>query len=94
LTAEVRVPFFPSVVPSTQVATFIDYGAGLLKDPAPGEDRHSSLTGTGVAMYTTLPDYDSTLRVDLGFPLGPTPIGGTLDGDRSPTVYLQATVRF
>lgn len=94
VTAEVRVPFFPSVVPSTQIATFIDYGAGLLKNPAPGEQKHSSLTGTGVAMYTTLPYYDSTLRIDLGFPLGPTPIGGTLSGGRSPTVYLQAIARF
>jgi len=94
MTAEVRVPFFPSVVPSTQIATFIDYGVGSLKDPAPGEQKHQSLTGTGVAMYATLPYYDSSLRVDLGIPLGPTPIGGTLFGDRSPTVYLQAIARF
>ncbi len=94
MTAEVRVPFFPSVIPSTQIATFIDYGVGSLKDPAPGEQKHQSLTGTGIAMYATLPYYDTSVRFDLGFPLGPTPIGGTLFGDRSPTAYLQAIARF
>ncbi|MGH2621720.1 MAG: ShlB/FhaC/HecB family hemolysin secretion/activation protein, partial [Anaerolineales bacterium] len=94
VTAEARTPFFPSMVPSTQVGAFIDYGAGLLRNPAPGQSKSSSLTGTGISLNAALPYYESTFRVDLGFPLGPTPIGGTLSGGRSPTVYLQAIARF
>jgi len=94
VTAEPRIPLFPSVLPSTQVGAFIDYGAGRLLNPATGEATFSNLTGTGVSLNTALPYYESKVRVDVGFPLGPTPIGGTLSGGRSPTVYLQAIARF
>ncbi len=94
VTAEPRIPLFPSVLPSTQVGAFIDYGAGRLLNPASGEATFSNLTGTGVSLNTALPYYESKIRVDVGFPLGPTPIGGTLSGGRSPTVYLQAIARF
>jgi hemolysin activation/secretion protein len=98
ISAEVRVPFFPSLLPaplrSTQVAAFIDNGGGRLLQPAVGESSSSILTGTGFGIQTELPYYASRLRMDVGFPLGPTPSGGTISGGRSPTIYLQAVARF
>ncbi len=94
VSAETRVPFFPSMLGSTQAAAFIDYGAGRLRNPQPGEQASSSLTGTGVGLQTELPYFSTRLRADLGFPIGPKPNGGTVAGDRSPTFYLQAIARF
>jgi hemolysin activation/secretion protein len=98
VSAETRIPFFPSLVPTalkeTQGAIFIDYGAGLLRNPSPGEQRSTNLTGTGVGLQTQLPWYSSSVRLDLGFPIGPKPISGTIAGDRSPTFYFQVTTRF
>ena len=98
LSAETRIPFFPSLMPTalkeTQGAIFIDYGAGHLRNPSPGEQRSTSMTGTGVGLQTQLPWYSSSVRLDLGFPIGPTPIGGTIAGDRSPTFYFQVVTRF
>ena len=98
VSAETRIPFFPSLVPTalkeTQGAIFIDYGAGLLRNPSPGEQRSTSMTGTGVGLQTQLPWYSSSVRLDLGFPIGPKPIGGTIAGDRSPMFYFQVMTRF
>ena len=94
VSAETRVPFFPSMLGSTQAAAFIDYGAGRLRNPQPGEQASSSLTGTGVGLQTELPYFSTRLRADVGFPIGPTPHGGTVAGDRSPTFYLQAIARY
>ena len=98
VSAETRIPFFPSLVPTalkeTQGAIFIDYGAGLLRNPSPGEHRSTNMTGTGVGLQTQLPWYSSSVRLDLGFPIGPKPIGGTIAGDRSPTFYFQVATRF
>jgi len=98
VSAETRIPFFPSLMPTalkeTQGAIFIDYGAGHLRNPSPGEQRSTSLTGTGVGLQTQLPWYSSSVRLDLGFPIGPKPIGGTIAGDHSPTFYLQVMTRF
>ena len=98
VSAETRIPFFPSLMPTalkeTQGAIFIDYGAGHLRNPSPGEQRSTSLTGTGVGMQTQLPWYSSKVRLDLGFPIGPKPIGGTIAGDHSPTFYFQVVTRF
>ncbi len=98
VSAELRVPFMPSLLPapmrSTQVAAFIDNGGGRLLRPAVGESRSDNLTGTGFGVQTELPYYDSRFRVDVGFPLGPKPSGGTISGGRSPTVYLQAVMKF
>jgi hemolysin activation/secretion protein len=98
LSAETRIPFFPSLMPSwlkqTQGTIFIDYGVGSVRNPFPGEPRSTSLTGTGVGMQSLLPWYNANVRLDLGFPLGPTPIGGTLAGDRSPTLYFSIATRF
>ena len=98
VSAETRIPFFPSLVPTalneTQGAIFIDYGAGRLRNPSPGEQRSTSMTGTGVGLQTQLPWYSSSVRLDLGFPIGPMPIGGTVAGDRSPTFYFQVATRF
>jgi hypothetical protein len=52
------------------------------------------MTGTGVGLQTQLPWYSSSVRLDLGFPIGPKPIGGTIAGDRSPTFYFQVATRF
>ncbi len=98
LSAETRIPFFPSLMPAalqqTQGAIFIDYGSGSLRNPAAGEERSTNLTGTGVGLQTVLPWYSTNIRLDLGFPLGPKPIGGTLSGDRSPTFYFSIATRF
>ena len=98
MSAETRIPFFPSLVPTalkeTQGAIFIDYGAGRLRNPSPGEQRSTSMTGTGVGLQTQLPWYSSSVRLDLGFPIGPKPIGGTIASDRSPTFYFQVATRF
>ena len=98
LSAETRIPFFTSLMPTalkeTQGAIFIDYGAGRLRNPSPGEQRSTSMTGTGVGLQTQLPWYSSSVRLDLGFPIGPTPIGGTIAGDNSPTFYFQVVTRF
>lgn len=98
VSAETRIPFFPSLMPvalkETQGAIFIDYGAGHLRNPSPGEQRSTSLTGTGVGLQTQLPWYSSRVRLDLGFPIGPKPIGGTIAGDHSPTFYFQVVTRF
>jgi hemolysin activation/secretion protein len=98
VSAETRIPFFPSLMPTalkeTQGAIFIDYGAGRLRNPSPGEQRSTSMTGTGVGLQTQLPWYSSSVRLDLGFPIGPTPNGGTIAGDRSPTFYFQVVTRF
>ncbi len=94
VSAETRVPLFPSVLGSTQGAVFIDYGAGRLHNPQPGEQPSSSLTGTGVGLQTELPYFSTRLRFDVGFPIGPTPAGGTIAGDRSPIFYLQAIARY
>jgi hemolysin activation/secretion protein len=98
VSAETRIPFFPSLMPTalkqTQGAIFIDYGAGLQRNPSPGEQRSTSMTGTGVGLQTQLPWYSSSVRLDLGFPIGPKPIGGTISGDRSPTFYFQVATRF
>lgn len=98
VSAETRIPFFPSLMPTalkeTQGAIFIDYGAGRQRNPSPGEQRSTSMTGTGVGLQTQLPWYSSTVRLDMGFPIGPKPIGGTIAGDRSPTFYFQVMTRF
>jgi hemolysin activation/secretion protein len=98
VSAETRIPFFPSLMPTalkeTQGAIFIDYGAGRLRNPSPGEQRSTSMTGTGVGLQTQLPWYNTSFRFDVGFPIGPTPNGGTIAGDRSPTFYIQAVTRF
>jgi len=98
VSAETRIPFFPSSMPTalkqTQVGAFIDYGQGRLKNPQPGEIASTSLTGAGVGLQSELPYYSTKLRFDVGFPLGPKPIGGTIAGDRSPTFYIQAIARF
>jgi len=94
ISAETRVPFFPSVLGSTQAAAFIDHGAGRLRNPQPGEQSFSSLTGTGVGLQTEVPYFSTRLRFDVGFPLGPAPSGGTISGDRSPIFYVQAIARF
>ena len=98
VSAESRIPFFPSMLPTalkeTQGAIFIDYGAGHLRNPSPGEQRSTSMTGTGVGLQTKLPWYSSSVRLDLGFPIGPKPSGGTIVGDRSPTLYFQVMTRF
>jgi hemolysin activation/secretion protein len=94
VSAETRVPFFPSVFGSTQAAVFIDHGAGRLRNPQPGEQSSSSLTGTGAGLQTELPYFSTRLRFDVGFPIGPKPVGGTIAGDHSPTFYLQAIARF
>lgn len=94
VSAETRVPLFPSVLGATQAAAFIDHGAGRLRNPQPGENPSSSLTGTGVGLQTELPYFSAKLRADVGFPIGPKPSGGTITGDRSPTFYLQAIARF
>ena len=94
VTAETRIPLLPSMLPSTQAALFFDHGAGHLRNPQPGERRYSSLSGAGVGLQTELPYYSIHLRADLGFPVGPKPSGGTIAGDRSPTMYLQAATRF
>jgi hemolysin activation/secretion protein len=94
VTAETRIPILPSLLPSTQGVVFIDHGAGRVRNPQPGERHSSSLTGTGFGIHMELPSYHLRLRCDIGFPIGPTPSGGTIAGDRSPTFYLQATARF
>lgn len=98
VTAETRIPFFPSLMPSalkqTQGTIFVDHGGGRVRNPQPGEQRSASLTGTGVGMQTQLPWYNTNFRFDVGFPIGPKPIGGTISGDRSPTFYIQANTRF
>jgi hemolysin activation/secretion protein len=98
LSAETRIPFFPTFMPTalkqTQGTIFVDYGYGSIKNPTPGEQRSTSLTGTGVGLQTLLPWYATNIRLDLGFPLGPTPIGGTLSGGRSPTLYFSIATRF
>ena len=98
LSAETRIPFFPSLMPTvlkqTQGAIFIDYGAGLLRNPQPGEHRSTNMTGTGVGLQTQLPWYSTNIRLDLGFPIGPKPIGGTITGDRSPILYFSIATRF
>jgi hemolysin activation/secretion protein len=98
LSAETRIPLIQSLMPTalkeTQGAIFIDYGAGRLRNPSPGEQRSTSMTGTGVGLQTRLPWYSSSVRLDLGFPIGPKPIGGTIAGDRSPTFYFQVVTRF
>ncbi len=94
VSAETRVPLFPSLLGSTQAAAFIDHGTGRLRNPQPGERSSSSLTGTGVGLQTELPYFSTRLRADVGFPIGPKPLGGTVAGDRSPTFYLQAIARF
>lgn len=94
VTAETRIPLVPSILPSTQVAVFIDHGAGRSRHPQAGERANSSLTGTGFGVQTELPYYSIRLRGDVGFPIGPNPSGGTIAGDRSPILYLQATTRF
>jgi hemolysin activation/secretion protein len=94
VSAETRVPFFPSVLGATQAAVFIDHGGGHLRNPQPGEQGSTNLTGTGIGLQTELPYFFTRLRADVGFPIGPKPIGGTVAGDRSPTFYLQAIARF
>jgi hemolysin activation/secretion protein len=98
LSAETRVPLFPSLLPtalkSTQAVAFLDHGAGRLRNPQPGEQASTSLTGTGVGLQTELPYYSMRFRADVGFPIGPKPNGGTIAGDRSPIFYLQAMTRF
>ncbi|BFU94971.1 MAG: putative Hemolysin activation/secretion protein [Nitrospira sp.] len=98
LSAETRIPIFPSLMPAPlkqlQGDVFIDYGAGRLKNPQPGEVASTNLTGTGFGLQTELPYYSTKLRFDVGFPLGPKPSGGTISGDRSPIIYIQAIARF
>jgi hemolysin activation/secretion protein len=94
VSAETRVPFFPSVLGSTQAAVFIDHGDGRVHKLQPGQNPSNSLTGTGVGLQTELPYFSTRLRMDVGFPIGPKPSGGTVAGDRSPIFYLQAVARF
>ncbi len=94
VTAETRVPVFPSLLGSTQAAAFLDHGSGRLRNPQPGEKASSSLTGAGIGLQTELPYFSTRIRADIGFPIGPKPTGGTVAGDRSPTFYVQAVARF
>jgi hemolysin activation/secretion protein len=92
VTAEVRTPAY---LPYTQFVAFFDHGAGRVHQPAAGEARYHALTGAGVGIRVTLPYYESSFRCDVGFPISPsTPLGGTLSGGNSPSVYLQFLSRF
>jgi hemolysin activation/secretion protein len=84
----------PTSLKQTQGTIFFDYGTGSIRNPSPGEQRSTTLTGTGVGLQSLLPWYNANFRLDLGFPLGPKPIGGTLFGDRSPTLYFSIATRF
>jgi hemolysin activation/secretion protein len=92
VSAEVRTPAY---LPYTQFVAFLDHGAGRVHQPAAGEARYHALTGAGVGARVTLPYYESSIRCDVGFPISPsTPLGGTLSGGSSPSVYLQFLSRF
>ncbi|MFO0775092.1 MAG: ShlB/FhaC/HecB family hemolysin secretion/activation protein [Nitrospiraceae bacterium] len=95
VSGELRIPVWSSKLPPTQFGVFVDHGGGRVRNPAPGEHRSASLTGVGFGVQTMLSTWGQTsIRADLGFPLSAQPVGGTLSGDRSPTLYLQAIARF
>ena len=93
MSAELRVP--TGLMP-VQMLGFVDYGAGRNRTPQAGQPRGESLTAAGVGTRVNLPQwYDASLRMDLGFPIDPSKArGGSLFGDRSPTLYFQATTRY
>jgi hemolysin activation/secretion protein len=70
-----------------QTVFFVDHGGVTNKRPLPGEDGSQQLTGAGLGFRL---NFDQTrVRLDLGFPLSPTDLGGD-----SPAVYGQIETRF
>ena len=55
-----------------ELLAFIDYGRGSLKQPQPGEFGSRSFLGAGVGLRWNW-DRNVQARLDLGFPLSPTP---------------------
>ena len=92
VSAEYQMPSY--VIPWARLAFFVDHGAGRLRTPTITESRGYSMTGAGLGTRVQLPFYQTSLNADVGFPVGAKPQGGTLAGDRSPTVYLQLVARF
>lgn len=90
VSAELRWSPFEDDLDAFQVSTFIDHGGVGLRRPLPGDlPRGSSLTGAGFGFRFGLED-KATLRLDLGFPLSPTPARN----GRSPAIYAGLQSRF
>ncbi len=95
VSAEMRVPI-PKVGEYAQLAFFVDHGAARVRNPGAGQNKTTYLTGIGPGIRVNLPYVvDSSIRVDVGFPMDPSKAaGGSLSGGSSPTVYIQAMVRY
>ncbi|MBS2039336.1 ShlB/FhaC/HecB family hemolysin secretion/activation protein [bacterium] len=89
LGAELRWSPIPDDLDAFQVCTFIDHGGVGLRRALPGDlSNGSHLTGAGFGFRFGV-DH-ATLRLDLGFPLSPTP---SRTG-RSPALYAGLQTRF
>jgi hemolysin activation/secretion protein len=89
LGAELRWSPIEDDLDAFQVCTFIDHGGVNLRRAQPGDLANGShLTGAGFGFRFGV-DH-ATLRLDLGFPLSPTP---SRTG-RSPALYAGLQTRF
>ena len=90
VSAELRWSPIADDLDAFQVSAFLDHGGVSLRRPQPGDlPNGSSLTGAGFGFRFGLENH-ATLRLDLGFPLSPTPSRS----GRSPAVYAGLQTRF
>jgi len=72
-----------------QLALFIDHGWYNIKNPAVGQTKSDSLTGSGAGLRFNLP-HDINIRFDVGFPIDPS---RSSEGSK-PIYYLQVVKKF
>jgi len=90
LGAELRWSPFEENLDAFQVCAFVDHGGVSLRRQLPGDlPMGSHLTGAGFGFRFGLQDH-ATLRLDLGFPIAPTPSST----GRSPALYAGLQTRF
>ena len=90
LGAELRWSPFEEDLDAFQVTAFVDHGGVSLRRALPGDlPTGSHLTGAGFGFRFGIQPH-ATLRLDLGFPISPTPSST----GRSPALYAGLQTRF
>ena len=83
----VRLPWLERT--HMEFAAFIDTGEGIRDKPAPGEQKSEVLSGGGVGLRLSQPNWGS-VRIDVAWPISnPNPADG-----KEPRYYVSAAIHF